>query len=78
VLAEVIEWGTEKFINYTENVRLKRARKEEITDKQMVCLTSRAAGLELVRLRQDADEWVITLGSDRHRLAFAMCAGGHP
>jgi hypothetical protein len=72
VLAEVIEWGTERFVNYAENARLKKARKEQITDREMVCLTSRAALLDMVRLRQDADEWIYTLGSERQRRACPL------
>jgi DNA replication protein DnaC len=64
--------GTERFVAMVENAKLKKARREEISDLECVCMSARAALLEVIKLRQDATEWEIEIGSSRHTRAAPL------
>jgi len=67
-----INWGTQKFVSFAENCRLKRSRKEALEPLEHVALVCRSALLDMIKLREDSDEWVVEFGTERHRRACPL------
>jgi hypothetical protein len=67
-----LDMGTERFIAMVENAKLKKARREEVSDLECVCMSARSSLLEVIKLRQDATEWEIEVGSSRHTRAAPL------
>ena len=65
VLKLVIDWGTDKFTAFTQNALLAQKRKKPLTDVQFVALNCKGPMLEIVKLRQDADDMVFQMGAPK-------------
>jgi len=65
VLNLVIDWGTDKFTAFTQNALLAQKRKKPLTDVQFVALNCKGPMLEIVKLRQDADDMVFQMGAPK-------------
>ena len=68
-LATVMGWGTDKFTAFVENAKLKVKRTEPLSDLEATCLTCKATLLENVKLRQDADDIVFHINTEKQRAA---------
>lgn len=68
-LMEVSSWGTDKFIAFVENAKLRSKRGELLTKLEETCLICKASLLECVKLRQDADDIVFHIGMDKQLAA---------
>ena len=64
-LETVQAWGTARFIAFAEDAKLKLQEKMPISHLERVCHTCRASLLEVVKLREDADDAVYV--KDTHR-----------
>jgi hypothetical protein len=65
MLERVCLWGTDRFVAYCEDAKLKKANGVVIGQLEKDVLTSRASLLEAVKLRQDAADVVFFMGSAR-------------
>lgn len=63
----VMPWGTDKFVAFVENARLAKSDGDPLTVLQQRCITCQKTLMEAVKLRQDADEAIVTLGSERQQ-----------
>ena len=63
----VADWGVERITAFIENAKLKKTRDQTLTSLEGVCVVSKASLMEVVKLRQDAGEFVFYLGADRQR-----------
>ena len=61
----VADWGVDKLTAFIENAKLKKARDQTISGLEGACLVCKAALMEVVKLRQDASEFVFYLNSER-------------
>lgn len=66
-LDTVADWGVDRLTAFIENAKLKKTRDQKIEGLEGVCLVSKASLMEVVKLRQDAGEFVFYLGTERQR-----------
>ena len=66
-LETVEDWGVDRLTAFVENAKIKRSRDKALSGLEYVCLISKASLMEVVKLRQDAGEFVFYLGGDRQR-----------
>jgi hypothetical protein len=65
----VINWGTDKFTEYVQNAALAKQRKIKLCELAFVCLTCKAPLMEVVKLREDANDMVFAIDSPSQMMA---------
>ena len=71
-LAKVLDWGTERFTAFVQNAIHAKHRKAALSELQVVCMLCKAPMLEVIKLRQDADDMVFHLQSAKHIAACPL------
>ena len=65
-LDAVAAWGVQKFTSFVEDAKYKLHMKQQLTNLEDRCLVSRATLMEVVKLREDAGDYVFYTDSEKH------------
>jgi hypothetical protein len=68
-LDAVAVWGVQKFTSYVEDAKYKKHKGLKLTNLEDRCLVSRATLMEVVKLREDAGDYVFYIGTDKQTRA---------